>query len=85
MDVDGAFRAGKRRLERNNPFVGNHPRVMARLDYVGVARLSLALGAVLVGHVQPARLNDATCRTWQLSVAMTGFTHSDHFQPGSNV
>src|SRR3954447_16049840 len=26
-----------------------------------------------------------TCRTWQLSVPTTGFTHSDHFQPGSKA
>ena len=43
----------------------------------------LFLGAVFVGAViRP--ITTPTWRTWQLSVPATGFTHSDHFHPGSN-
>jgi hypothetical protein len=41
-------------LESDEPLVADHPRVVAGLDDVRLARTDLDLGAVLVLHSQPA-------------------------------
>src|SRR4051794_37921161 len=46
-------------LESDEPLVADHPGVVAGLDDVRLARTDLDLGAVLVLHRQPARVNHA--------------------------
>src|SRR4051794_13915807 len=62
-DARSALRVFLRRsrleLESDKPLIADHPRVVAGLDDVRLARTDLDLGAVLVLDGQPAGVNNA--------------------------
>src|SRR4051812_13927684 len=53
------LRRSRLELEADEPLVADHPRVVAGLDDVRLARTDLDFGAVLVLDGQPARVHNA--------------------------
>src|SRR5437764_13459643 len=54
------------------------------MTYASPAPISTSVPSLWRTAMRP-ELTTPTCRTWQLSVPTTGFTHSDQVQPGSNA
>src|SRR5918994_2795591 len=53
------LRRARFELEADEALIAQHPRIMSRLDHVGIAGPNLGLGPVLVCDVEPAGLDNA--------------------------
>src|SRR2546423_648056 len=95
--VKGTTRDGKRyprayssaeRASNSNATTGSSPATQASwpgsITYASPARSSSSVPSSWDTAIVPDWMTP-TCRAWQLSVPTTGFTHSDHLQPGSNA